>query len=226
MLLQLTPHQQIKFLVRSAQLDVRFECYRIVALHQRVDEFVDSDRLIALVALGKVVPFQHPRHSVCGGQLDQVGSVESVHPCGIKHDLSFVRIQHFEYLGVVRLSIFQHLFTRQGWSRRIFTAGVTDHPRKIPDQEQCVMPEILQLAHLVEQHGMAEMQIRRSRIKARLDTQRSSQRQLMFQFFFKQQLVGTTLDLRKSIGRCHFCLYHASHINHPIKLQESLNTAH
>ena len=43
---------------------------------------------------------------------------------------------------------------------------------------------------------MAEMQIRRSRIKTRLDTQRTSQRELLFQFVFEQQLVYTAFDLR------------------------------
>ena len=159
-LLQLAPHQQVEFLVRAAQLDVRLERHGIVALHQRIDEFVDRDRLVALVALGKIIALQHLRDGMRGRQLDQVHRAEFVHPGRVEHDLGFFRVQHLEHLVAIGLGVFQHLLARQRRAGGIFAGRVADHAGEVADQKQCVMTEILQLAHLVEQHGMAKMQIR------------------------------------------------------------------
>ncbi|EKE16755.1 MAG: hypothetical protein ACD_10C00820G0001 [uncultured bacterium] len=80
MLLQFAPHQQIEFLVGAAQLDVRPERHGVIALHQRIDEFVDGDGLVALVTLAEIVALQHLRHGVRGRQLDQVNCTEFIHP--------------------------------------------------------------------------------------------------------------------------------------------------
>ena len=51
--LQLAADQQVELLVGAAQLDVGLERDRVVALHQRVQELVDRDRLSALKRLAK-----------------------------------------------------------------------------------------------------------------------------------------------------------------------------
>ncbi len=149
MFLQLASHQQVKFLVSAAQFDIRLECHRVIALHQRIDEFVDRDGLVALVAFGKIIALQHLRDGVRSRQLDQIHRAEFVHPGRVEHDLGFFRIQHLEYLVAIGLCVFHHLLTRQGRTRGIFAARVADHPGEVTDQKQRVMAEILQLAHLV-----------------------------------------------------------------------------
>ena len=58
------------------------------------------------------------------------------------------------------------------------------------------MPELLELPHLVDEHGVPEMQIGCRRIEARLDPQRTPTRQFPFQVRREQDLVGTAGELR------------------------------
>jgi hypothetical protein len=49
--------------------------------------------------------------------------------------------------------------------------GVADHPGEVADQEDHLVPEVLELPHLVEQHGVADVQVRGGRVEAGLDPQ-------------------------------------------------------
>ncbi|MCY1455940.1 hypothetical protein D9M71_731150 [compost metagenome] len=59
------------------------------------------------------------------------------------------------------------------------------------------MAEVLQLAQLVQHHGVADMDVGRGRIQAQLDAQRHAggfaARQLLHPFGFDQQFVAATL---------------------------------
>ena len=56
------------------------------------------------------------------------------------------------------------------------------------------MAQLLELPHLVEQHGMAEVQVRRGRIEARLDAQRAAELQAGLQLVALEDLVGAATD--------------------------------
>ena len=57
------------------------------------------------------------------------------------------------------------------------------------------MPELLELAHLVEQHRVPEMQVRRRRIESRLDLERTAALQLLLELRACQHFAGATLEL-------------------------------
>ena len=80
MFLQLPAHQQVKFLVGATEFHVGFHRHGIVALHQRIQKFVDRYRLVALVALVEIVALKHARDGVGGGELDHVRRIHFVHP--------------------------------------------------------------------------------------------------------------------------------------------------
>ncbi len=56
------------------------------------------------------------------------------------------------------------------------------------------MAEVLELPHLVEQHGVAEVQIRRRRIEAGLDAQRAAELQARLELLALDDLVGAAAD--------------------------------
>ena len=56
------------------------------------------------------------------------------------------------------------------------------------------MAELLKLPQLVDQHRVAEMQIRRGRIETGLDPQRTAGFELLDEFGFDDQLVAAALD--------------------------------
>jgi hypothetical protein len=65
------------------------------------------------------------------------------------------------------------------------------------------MAEILQLAHLVQHHGMAQVQVGRGRVQAQLDAQRLAAlfgaRELLREFAFDQQFVDAASGDRQRL---------------------------
>jgi predicted TIM-barrel fold metal-dependent hydrolase len=57
------------------------------------------------------------------------------------------------------------------------------------------VPELLELAHFVKQHGMPQVQIRRRRIEARLDAQRLPLFQLAQELGLDEDIARPALDL-------------------------------
>ena len=194
MFLQAAPHQQVEFLVGAAQLHVGLQGDRIVALHQRIQEFMDGDRLLRGVALGEIVTLQHAGHGELAGQLDHVRGRHLAEPLGIEAQLGLFAIQHLEHLVGVGAGIGLHVFARQRLAGGILATGVADHAGEVADQENDLMPQVLELAHLVQQDGMADMQVGRGRVEAGLDAQGPAQLEAGLQLFALEDFIGATAD--------------------------------
>ena len=155
---------------------------------------MNCDRLIIAITLGEIIALQHARYGVLRRQLDHACCAQFVKPAGVKTDLRLGRIQNAEHLLLIGLGVLFHLLTRQRRSGRIFTGRVTDHAGEVANQEHHLMPQILEVTQLVNQHRVAQMQIRCRRVKARLHAQRLPLLQLFDQLGFNQQFVRPTLD--------------------------------
>ena len=66
-----------------------------------------------------------------------------------------------------------HLFVRQLRPRHGATARIADHRGEIADDENRLMPEILELAQFPQDDRVAEMDVGARRIDAELDPQRA-----------------------------------------------------
>ena len=86
------------------------------------------------------------------------------------------------------------MFARERGASRILAAGIADHPGKIADQEEGMMPQILKMAHLVKQDCMAQMQIGRCRIKSGLDSEGPIGGELLLELLFQKKFAATTFD--------------------------------
>ena len=84
------------------------------------------------------------------------------------------------------------LVTGQRLAGHVLPGGVADHSGEIADQEDHLVAQHLELAQFVDQHGVAEVQIRRGRIETGLDHQRATGFQLFDQFAFYQDLDSST----------------------------------
>src|SRR5471032_421400 len=194
--LQLTPHQQVEFLVGPAQLDIRAQRHRDIPLNQRIEKLVNGDWLIGGIALVEVVALEHPRNGVLRGQANEVRRPHLIHPGGVECHFGLGRIQDLEDLGLVGLGIIEHLLAGQRRTRCALAARVADHPGEVPYKEDHLMTQLLELTQLINKHGVAQVQIRRSRIKARLNTQRLAALELLDQLGLDQQFFRTTFDQR------------------------------
>ena len=171
-LLHFAPHQQIEFLVRAAHFDVAFERHRIVSLGQRIQQLVHRNRHAFRVALGEIVALQDARHGVFRAQPDHVFEAQLVQPFAVEADLGFFRIENLEDLRLVGLGVGLDLLARQRRTRGVAAGGIADHGRAVADQEDDGVAEILEVLHLAQQHGVAEMQIGRGGVEAGLHAQR------------------------------------------------------
>ncbi|EXF46863.1 hypothetical protein BAY1663_00587 [Pseudomonas sp. BAY1663] len=202
--LQLTPHQQVELLIGATKLDIGLERHRVISLDQRIKELVNGDRLVTGVALAEIIALEHARNGVLRGEPDEVGRRELVHPGRIERHLGLCRIENLEHLGLVGLGILEYLVTRQGRPGSTFATWITNHPREIPYKEDHLMPQILKLAHLVDEHGMAQMKVGSGRIEPRLDTQRLAPLQLGDQFGLDEHFISAPLDHRQLLfNRLH-----------------------
>jgi hypothetical protein len=68
-------------------------------------------------------------------------------------------------------------------------AGVADHPGEIADQEHDVVPQVLELAHFVEDDRVPEVQVRRRRVEPGLDPQRLPLGELAPQVLLLDELI-------------------------------------
>src|SRR5690606_12973657 len=76
----------------------------------------------------------------------------------------------------------------------VLAARVADHAGEVADQELDLVPQLLEMAHLVDQHGVTEMQIGRGGVEAGLHTQGTAALEFLDQFGLDQQGVGAALD--------------------------------
>jgi hypothetical protein len=73
---------------------------------------------------------------------------------------------------------------RQRGPGRILAGRIADHPGEIADQEYHIVTELLELAHLVDENRVTDMQVGRGGIEAGLYDQRPA----LFQFRFEPVL--------------------------------------
>jgi hypothetical protein len=90
----------------------------------------------------------------------------------------------------------------------VLAGGIADHPGEVADQEQHVMAKILQLAQLVDEHRMPEMQIGRGRVEPGLDPQGAPGPEPFHKLGLDQQFIAAAPDcLKLRVDRRHGVQY-------------------
>ena len=157
-------HEQVEFLVGAAQLQVSLERDRVVALQERIQKLVHADGMASLVALAKVFALHHAGDGVFGRQRNHAGRAQRVAPFAVVAHLGFFGVQHFKRLRFISLGVDFDLFSRERRARGVAARGVADQGGEVADQKNDLMPQILQLAHFVQHHGVAQMDVGRGRV--------------------------------------------------------------
>ena len=189
-LLHLATDQQVEFLVGAAEFHVCLERDRIVALHDRVEELVDRYRLPARVPLAEVVALQHAGDRVMRRELDEAGCVHGSHPARVEVDARRLFVEDLEDLGFVGFGIGLDFFRRQRRTGRVLAGRVADHAREVTYQEHDLVAEFLELAHLVDEHRVADVQVGRRRVEAGLDDERPALFELCLETVLGKNLVA------------------------------------
>ena len=98
-------------------------------------------------------------------------------------------IQDLEDLLLVGARIGLHLLGVSGGRVALRPVGSPMRPGEISDQENDLVAELLELPHLVEQHRVPEMQVRRGGIEAGLDPERLATSSLRTSSLLGEQIL-------------------------------------
>ena len=165
-------HQEVEFLVGATEFQIALQRHAVVALHQGVQKLVHADRLPSLEAVVEVVALHHAGHGVPAGELDHAARAQRVAPFAVVADLGFGRVQNQAGLFVIGLGVRLDLLSGQRRARAVAPGRVADHAGEVADQKDDGMAQVLELAHFVQHHGVADVDIWRGGVQAELDAQR------------------------------------------------------
>ena len=98
------------------------------------------------------------------GELAQPAAVEV-------HD-GLHRVENLEDLLLVGLGVGRHFLGRHRLARHVLPGRIADQAGEIADQENHRVAEILKMFELADQNGVAQVDVRRGGIEARLHAQR------------------------------------------------------
>ena len=199
--LQFTPDEQIEALIGSAEFQICLQGDRIVALHERVQEFVHRDRQFFLEALGKIIALQETGERVAARELNETGRTQRIAPLRVVANFRLVQIKHHAGLVQVSLSIGFNLFARQGRTSGVAARRIPNGSSEVTHQKDYGMAEILKLAKLIEHYRVTNMNVRRRRVKPEFAAKRFTgslgTRELLFKLGLNEERVGSPRD------KCH-----------------------
>ena len=125
--------EQIEYLIVATKFDICFQGDRVVGLNERIEEFVEADRLIFGESGSEVVPFHHASQRVATGQLDDPLRAELAEPTAVVIDDRGLPVKYLEDLFLVALKILFNLFSRELRSGRFLSGRVADHGGEVAD---------------------------------------------------------------------------------------------
>ena len=120
----------------------------------------------------KIIALHHARHGVAGRQLNHAARAQRIAPLAVVANLRAGRVQHHRSLPVIGLGVGLDLLTRERRAGAVAPGRIADQGGKVADQKNHGMAQVLQLAHLVEHHGVPDMNVGCRWIQAKLDAQR------------------------------------------------------
>ena len=103
-------------------------------------------------------------------------------------------IKDLEDLLFVGFCVGKHLFFGEGRAGFRPARRVAYAARKVTDQKNDMVPQLLKMAHLVHHNRVPKVQVGSGGVKAHLYAQRCAAFKLFAQFFFVNQLGNAALD--------------------------------
>ncbi len=87
----------------------------------------------------------------------------------IEFNDGFLRVENLEDLFFIGLGVGNDFLARQLFPRFRLSRGVPDHSGEVTDQKNNLMTEILKLFHLLDQHRVTQVQVRRRGVEPGLN---------------------------------------------------------
>lgn len=172
-LLEVAADEVVVHLVGAAELDIGLDVDGIPALDEGVEEFVQADGRFGFEALAEVVALEELADGHAGGELEDVGEGHLVEPLAVPADFElFGRgVEDFAGLGDVGFGVGTDILGAEHFSRFGAAGGVADAGGEVADDEDGLVAEVLELAELAEDDGVAEVDVGCGGVHAELDAE-------------------------------------------------------
>ncbi len=167
-------YQDVEQLILPAHLHIRLLSDSIIRLHQGVEELVQVDRLPGVHTLAEILTHEELLHREVGRQPDDVGEIQAGQPFIVVADARQVRVEDFERLFRIGTGILAHFIAGELRARLVLVRRVSDQAGECANEKGDIVPELLKLAQLTHGDRMPQVQVRRARVIAAVDAQRTS----------------------------------------------------
>ncbi len=173
-LLQVATHEEVELLVGAAELDVGSHRDGVVALGQRIEHLEHRDRLVRRPALGEIVALEDARYRGRRGQLEDLLGGEPAEPLAVVRHLESGRIVVEDEQSLLLVGARVGVDDRgiEAGPRLGAARGVADARRVVADDEHGDVTGVLELAQLVEDDRVPQVDVGRGGVDAELDAQR------------------------------------------------------
>src|SRR5262249_2998268 len=165
--------EQVEGLVRASKLDVTTQRDRVVALRERIEKLVEADRPARGVAVGEIFALEHLGQREMCRLTDDVLEGQLRQPRRIEIDPRSAHVQDLAELRAVRLRVGANLLPRERLARLRAPRGITDHAGEVADDDDDLVAEVLEVAQLLQDDRVPEVQVGRRGIEAELDQERA-----------------------------------------------------
>ena len=186
MALQITAHGHIEFLVGAAEFHIGIDGHRVVALEQRVEEFMQGNGRAAAVALGEILFGQHLAHGGGAQQANHLGQVQISQPFAVAAHLKAAgrfKVEQGLLLGLPLAQLGQiggriglHLFSGELHAGCAFAGGITNARSEIANDQHRRVARVLESPQLAEQDAVAQVDVAAGGVDAQFDAQRPALR--------------------------------------------------
>ena len=204
---ELAAGKEVEELVAAAHLDVGLDLDRVVRLHDGVQELVQRDGRLGLIALGKVIALENAGDGELGGDREELLEVHGEHPVTVVDDGRLLGVEDLHGLGDVSRGVGLDLLLGELRARGVLAGRVADGGGAVADNEGHAVAEVLELAHLAQRDGMAEVKVRARGVDAQLDVERHAALELLLE-------VGLGHDLGSARGDDAHLLVYGQHEMH------------
>ncbi len=193
--LDVAAEEQVELLVGPPQLDVGLDRDRVVALQQRVEQLERGDRRAGGEPLLEVVALDQAGDRGLRQQAEQLLR-RHPQPLAVEADLGALAVEQLEGLLLVGGGVGLDLLGRGHRPLRRAAAGVADPGGEVADDQHDLVARLLELAQLLQDDRVAEVDVGRGRVDPELDPQRPPGRELLLQHRRRQHVDRVARQVR------------------------------
>ena len=146
------------------------------------------------VTVVEVLALEDAGHVELAHEVEHLAEVQRLDPVAVVDDGGLLGVEDLHSLLDVGLRVGLDLLLGQRRAGGVAAGRVADERGAVADDERDLVAEVLELAHLAQRDGVAQVQVGRGRVDAQLDVQGGALLELLFELVQRHDLHGTGGD--------------------------------